>query len=52
MDFVEQGIIYFADTAWGYLIYLLIGGGFSLLLYSRFIPFRYFKHSVQIIRGK
>ena len=52
MDFVEHGIVYFADTAWTYLIYLLIGGGLFLLLYSRFIPFQYFKHSIQILRGK
>ena len=49
MDFVEHGIVYFADTAWTYLIYLLIGGGLFLLLYSRFIPFQYFKHSIQTV---
>ncbi len=52
MDLMEQGIVFFADTAWSYLLYLLIGGGLFLLLYSRFIPFRYFKHSIEIIRGK
>lgn len=52
MELVERGIVFFADTAWSYLLYLLIGGGLFLLLYSRFIPFRYFKHSIEIIRGK
>ncbi len=52
MNFVEQGIVFFADTAWSYLLYLLIGGGLFLLLYSRFIPFRYLKHAIQIVRGK
>ena len=52
MNFIEQGIILFADIVWAYLLYLLIGGGLFLLLFSRFIPFRYFKHSLQIIRGK
>ncbi len=52
MDLVERGIVLFADTAWTYLLYLLIGGGLFLLLYSRFMPFRYFKHSIEIIRGK
>ena len=52
MEFVERGIVLFADTAWSYLLYLLIGGGLFLLLYSRFMPFRYFKHSIEIIRGK
>ena len=52
MELVERGIVLFADTAWSYLLYLLIGGGLFLLLYSRFMPFRYFKHSIKIIRGK
>jgi AGCS family alanine or glycine:cation symporter len=52
MDQVEQFVVLFADTAWEYLLYLLIGGGAFLLLYSRFIPFRYFKHAIDIIRGK
>ena len=52
MEMVERGIVFFADTAWSYLLYLLIGGGLFLLLYSRFIPLRYFRHSIEIIRGK
>lgn len=52
MEMVERGVVFFADTAWSYLLYLLIGGGLFLLLYSRFIPLRYFKHSIEIIRGK
>lgn len=31
---------------------LLIGGGLFYLLYSKFLPFRYFGHSIQILRGK
>lgn len=52
MELVERGIVFFADTAWSYLLYLLIGGGLFLLLYSRFMPLRHFRHSVEIIRGK
>lgn len=52
MEMVERGVVFFADTAWSYLLYLLIGGGLFLLLYSRFIPLRYFRHSIEIIRGK
>ncbi len=52
MNLVEQSIVFFADTAWSYLLYLLIGGGLFLLLYSRFIPFRYLRHAIQIVRGK
>lgn len=52
MEMVERGIVFFADTAWSYLLYLLIGGGLFLLLYSRFLPLRHFRHSIEIIRGK
>lgn len=52
MEMVERGIVFFADTAWSYLLYLLIGGGLFLLLYSRFMPLRHFRHSIEIIRGK
>ena len=38
---------------WGFpLIVLLIGGGLYLITYSRFIPFRYFFHAIDIVRGK
>lgn len=52
MEMVERGIVFFADTAWSYLLYLLIGGGLFLLLYTRFMPLRHFRHSIEIIRGK
>jgi AGCS family alanine or glycine:cation symporter len=43
----------FADYAWGpWLLVLLTGGGTFFLFYSRFIPFRYFKHAINILRGK
>jgi len=28
-----------------------MGGGFFLLIYSRFIPYKYFRHSINIMRG-
>ncbi|MBC8323620.1 MAG: alanine:cation symporter family protein [Candidatus Marinimicrobia bacterium] len=38
---------------WGTpLVVLLVGGGLYFTLYSRFIPFRYFGHAFQILRGK
>jgi len=38
---------------WGYpLLIILIGGGLYLLLISKFIPFKYFLHSIDIVRGK
>jgi AGCS family alanine or glycine:cation symporter len=38
---------------WGKpLVVLLVGGGLFFLIYSRFIPYRYFFHSINILRGK
>jgi AGCS family alanine or glycine:cation symporter len=31
---------------------LLIGGGIFFLIYSRFTPFLYFKHAIDVLRGK
>ena len=38
---------------WGTpLVLLLVGGGLFFLIYSRFTPYRYFFHSINILRGK
>jgi AGCS family alanine or glycine:cation symporter len=38
---------------WGMpLVYLLVGGGLFFLIYSRFAPFKYFKHALDILRGR
>ncbi|GAA5028986.1 sodium:alanine symporter [Marivirga lumbricoides] len=43
----------FGNGMWGTpLLILLMGGGLFFMLYSRFLPFRYFKHAIQILRGK
>ena len=43
----------FSNYAWGLpLIILLIGGGLYLLILSRFLPFRYLGHAIQVLRGK
>ncbi|GAL82556.1 sodium/glycine symporter GlyP [Algibacter lectus] len=51
---MEQIIKIFSDYAWGGLplVLLLIGGGFYLLILSRFLPFRYIGHAIQVLRGK
>lgn len=42
----------FSSFAWGMpLIVLLIGGGLYLLILSRFLPFRFFGHAIQVLRG-
>lgn len=43
----------FSSMAWGIpLLVLLIGGGLYLLIVSRFLPFRFFGHAIQVLRGK
>ena len=42
-----------SDWLWGLpLLYLLIGGGLYFTIYSRFTPFLYLWHGIQILRGK
>ncbi|TYB79797.1 alanine/glycine:cation symporter family protein [Bizionia myxarmorum] len=53
MEKLNEFIADFASLAWGLpLLILLIGGGFYLLLLSRFLPFRFFRHAIQVLRGK
>lgn len=53
MNFIEQGIADFSSFIWGFpLLILLIGGGFYLLIRSQFLPFRFFGHAIQVLRGK
>ncbi|OEJ98492.1 sodium/alanine symporter [Flavivirga aquatica] len=50
---MKQLIKIFSDYAWGLpLVILLIGGGLYLLILSKFIPFRYLGHAIQVLRGK
>ncbi len=41
-----------ATGVWTPVLFLLIFGGFFFFLYSRFIHYRYFFHSIAILRGK
>lgn len=53
MEQLNQLIENFASFAWGLpLLILLIGGGLYLLVLSKFLPFRYFAHAIQVLRGK
>lgn len=50
---MEQLIADFSSAVWGLpLLILLIGGGLYLLILSRFLPFRYIGHAIQVLRGK
>lgn len=49
---IEDSIAAFANFIWGYpLLMLLTGGGLYLLFISKFLPFRYFGHALQVLRG-
>lgn len=44
---------HFASFVWGlHLVILLIGGGVYLAILSKFLPFRYLGHAIQVLRGK
>ena len=43
------GLLPYTEMA---MLVLLLGGGLFLALYSRFKPYRYFKHAIDITRGK
>ena len=53
MKVIEQFFIDGANFVWGTpLLLLLLGGGFFFMLYSRFLPFKYFRHGLQVLSGK
>lgn len=46
-------IIGFSQFIWGIpLLILLVGGGLFFLIYSGLVPFRYFRHSINILKGR
>ncbi len=50
---LESILVAFGNYAWGpWLVALLLGGGLFFLAYSRLLPFRYFRHALDILRGK
>ena len=50
---MSRGLESTSNWLWGFpLLYLLIGGGIYFSIYSRFAPFFYLRHSIQILRGK
>jgi AGCS family alanine or glycine:cation symporter len=53
LKLIEQALSAFSSFMWGMpLVYLLVGGGLFFLIYSRFAPFKYFKHALDILRGR
>lgn len=53
MQAMETAFSAFAAFMWGTpLVVLLVGGGLFFVLYSRGLPYRHFRHAVDILRGK
>jgi len=53
MQAIDDFLAAFATFAWGpWLLVLLLGGGSFFFVYSRFLPFRYFRHAIDLLRGK
>ncbi|WPP51286.1 alanine/glycine:cation symporter family protein [Catalinimonas niigatensis] len=53
MKELELILAKFSEYAWGtHLLVLLLGGGLFFMLYSRFLPFRYLGHAIDVLRGK
>jgi AGCS family alanine or glycine:cation symporter len=53
MDAISQALSTFAALAWGpWLLVLLLGGGAYFFVYSKFLPFRYGWHAIEVLRGK
>ena len=53
MEYLEKATAAFSNFMWGIpLLVLLLGGGGYFLIYSRLLPFRYFRHAIQILLGK
>ncbi|MDF9797010.1 AGCS family alanine or glycine:cation symporter [Catalinimonas alkaloidigena] len=53
MKLIELILSKFSEYAWGtHLLILLLGGGMFFMLYSRFLPFRYLGHAINVLRGK
>ena len=53
MLYLEKLASEFASLMWGYpLLILMMGGGVFFTVYSRFTPFRFFRHGVKILLGQ
>ena len=53
LDTIQYITTQFANYAWGpWLLCLLLGGGFYFLACSKFAPFFYLRHAVDLVRGK
>ena len=53
MDSIEAAIAAYTNFMWGLpLVILLVGGGCFFMIHSRLRHFRYFSHSIGLLKGK
>jgi len=53
LDLIESILAEFSSFMWGIpMVILLVGGGLYFLIYSRFVPFLYFKHALELLSGR
>lgn len=53
MELLSHYLSLAVDFLWSkLLLYTVLGGGFFFLVYSRFLPFRYLRHGINVLRGK
>ncbi|MBO3117580.1 alanine:cation symporter family protein [Winogradskyella sp. DF17] len=53
MEWLDRLLAGFSSLAWGLpLLILLVGGGLYLAIRSKFLPFRYLGHAINVLRGK
>jgi len=53
MAVIENFVADFASLVWGLpLLILLVGGGLYFVILSKFIPFRFFGHAINVLKGK
>ena len=53
LEQIEHFFNAWADMMWSTpLVVLLVGGGLFFMVYSRFQPYRYFGHGIDLLRGK
>ncbi|TVS16038.1 MAG: alanine:cation symporter family protein [Gammaproteobacteria bacterium] len=53
MAWIDTLFSAFSNFVWGYLVlWLLLGGGIWLLIYSRGLAYRHFHHSFQLLTGR
>ncbi|MBT3479189.1 MAG: alanine:cation symporter family protein [Candidatus Marinimicrobia bacterium] len=53
LELIETSISAFAGFIWGPpMLILLLGGGIFFSIYSRFVPFKYFRHGFNILLGR